>query len=117
MDVSFIIVFAGLKALVLSNNEIVVTHGIAALRELDSLVLSHNSIESLSIKHLVNLRKLSLSYNKLTKMPDTSDAKHLKDMRLSSNMISTIPEAITLNAGLCLLDLGHNQIESFEYVV
>ena len=114
MTLDSLSVCIGLKALVLSNNEIVVTHGIAALRELDSLVLSHNSIESLSVKHLVNLRKLSLSYNKLTKMPETSDATHLKDMRLSNNRISSIPDAITLNPGLCLLDLGHNQIESFE---
>lgn len=78
-----------LKALILNNNKLSIINGLSFLTDLNTLskcvcvcesvhviilfllVLSHNLFELIDISSLAALTKLSLSYNRLSNIPDT----------------------------------------------
>jgi Leucine-rich repeat (LRR) protein len=60
---------AGLRALILNHNKLTRVEGLDKLGELGALVVSHNQIEELSLSGTPKLTKLSMSHNKLSKIP------------------------------------------------
>ena len=65
---------------------------------LNTLILSNNQIEQIDLSSLVNLRKLSLSHNKLRATPDLTHNVQLKDVRLNDNRIAAIQQDLHLNS-------------------
>jgi Leucine-rich repeat (LRR) protein len=87
--------FEGLQVLVLNNNSIdAVPHAWwkKGLHGLNTLVLSHNRIASLSdsgLSKLTLLTKLSASHNQLTELPDLSACTLLQELRLGYNRLAS----------------------------
>ncbi len=87
---------------------------INVLQNLDTLILSGNSIEVLpdSIYHLVNLRDLRLNNNAISEISrDISQIIQLRYLDMSSNHIHSIPETIGLLVNLETFDLSNNIVE------
>ncbi|SCV70409.1 BQ2448_1803 [Microbotryum intermedium] len=79
-----------LKALVLSHNQLAALDHVKRLPQLNTLVVSYNSLTSLpsaDLSSLAQLKKLSTSHNLLTStsLPDLSSLTHLREVRLSHN--------------------------------
>ncbi|CAM9237324.1 unnamed protein product, partial [Ectocarpus sp. 4 AP-2014] len=111
--------FRQLQALVLSDNEISEvppTWLKNGLLSLNTLVLSHNKLKSLSgtgLGRLTALTKLSISYNTLVELPDLSSCSGLEELRAAHNIVTQVPASLSKNAALRTLDLGHNQIDDW----
>eukprot|EP00953_Heterococcus_sp_UTEX-ZZ885_P004344 2855-Heterococcus_DN1.PRE.2 len=114
--------FEGLQVLVLNNNSLdAVPHAWwkKGLHGLNTLVLSHNKIASLSdsgLSKLTLLTKLSASHNQLTELPDLSACTLLQELRLGYNSIAAIPEWLVELPQLRLLELGHNAVSEWSEV-
>ena len=62
-----------------------------------------------------NLRKLDLSHNRLTDIPeDIGRLKHLRVLDLSYNNLTSIPDVLFTLPSLRTLGIGHNQITSLS---
>ncbi|CAB1110437.1 unnamed protein product [Ectocarpus sp. CCAP 1310/34] len=111
--------FRQLQALVLSDNEISEvppTWLKKGLLSLNTLVLSHNKLKSLSgtgLGRLTALTKLSISYNTLVELPDLSACSGLEELRAAHNIVTQVPASLSKNAALRTLDLGHNNIDDW----
>ncbi|CAM9415853.1 unnamed protein product [Ectocarpus sp. 6 AP-2014] len=111
--------FRQLQALVLSDNEISEvppTWLKQGLLSLNTLVLSHNKLKSLSgtgLGRLTALTKLSISYNTLVELPDLSACSGLEELRAAHNIVTQVPASLSKNAALRTLDLGHNRIDDW----
>eukprot|EP00903_Cladosiphon_okamuranus_P013873 g12905.t1 len=111
--------FRQLQALVLNNNEISEvppTWLKKGLLPLNTLVLSHNKVKSLSdsgLGRLTALTKLSVSHNTLVELPDLSACTGLEELRAAHNLISQVPASLSKNVSLRTLDLGHNRIDEW----
>eukprot|EP00752_Nemacystus_decipiens_P014166 g12597.t1 len=111
--------FRQLQALVVNNNEIAEvppTWFKKGLLSLNTLVLSHNKIKSLSdsgLGRLTALTKISVSHNTLVELPDLSACTGLEELRAAHNLISQVPASLSKNATLRTLDLGHNRIDKW----
>ncbi|CAM9626759.1 unnamed protein product, partial [Ectocarpus fasciculatus] len=111
--------FRQLQALVLSDNEISEvppTWLKKGLLSLNTLVLSHNKLKSLSgtgLGRLTALTKLSISYNTLVELPDLSACSGLEELRAAHNIVTQVPASLSKNAALRTLDLGHNRIDDW----
>jgi Leucine-rich repeat (LRR) protein len=87
--------FEGLQVLVLNNNSIdAVPHAWwkKGLHGLNTLVLSHNRVASLSdsgLSKLTLLTKLSASHNQLTELPDLTACTLLQELRLGYNRLAS----------------------------
>jgi Leucine-rich repeat (LRR) protein len=90
-------------------------------------VLSNNLIEEIEgISKLAELKKLSLSSNKIKIIPDLSGLHTLSgqsvhyvsdnctEIKLNKNMIMKIPDTMSLNVNLKIIDLGNNSIREFK---
>lgn len=96
-----------LKALVATGNQIKSISNIKLPSSINSLILSHNQIESVDtsdFRHLKLLKKLSLSHNRIHALP-LSLPEGLKELRANDNKLSVIP---TLPVSLEIVDLGNN---------
>eukprot|EP00920_Eleutheroschizon_duboscqi_P042971 GHVT01102331.1.p1 GENE.GHVT01102331.1~~GHVT01102331.1.p1 ORF type:complete len:256 (-),score=18.06 GHVT01102331.1:578-1345(-) len=66
-----------------------------------------------NVAHLINLRVLDLSFNKIRKIENISTLVNLEKLYLSSNKITKIENLETLTK-LKLLELGENRIRQIE---
>ena len=88
--------------------------------ELNSLIVSNNSIESLG-HELFPLRKLgkfSASNNGMAKIGNDSFSQNtdLRELRLAKNKLMDLPSGLSKNINLRVLDCSHNQIKTFAGV-
>jgi len=67
------------------------------------------------LANLSKLTKLSLSHNKIRELPSLEVHRELQELRLSDNHIQTIPESISFNQGLKIVDFAKNMISSWRY--
>lgn len=105
-----------LKALIANNNQIRTLANVHLPITLNALVLSHNALEELNgsdIVHLKELSKLSVSHNRLFKIPPKLPDS-LKELRANDNRLSIIP---TLPSHLEIMDVGNNVIENIEPIL
>lgn len=106
-----------LRALILSQNRLKVFHPLK-LPNLTSLILSRNALPRLDaavLSSLPLLEKLSLSHNKLKKVPKLASNTRLKELRLNSNRIPKLP-SLKRNVALQVLDIGNNALSGWDVV-
>ena len=65
------------------------------------------------LKQFISLKKLDLSFNKLTKIDNLDCLKELRELNLSYNRITVI-ENLTKLPNLRVLTLDHNKIKQLE---
>lgn len=101
-------------ALVVNDNRIGAVDGVASLTALETLVVSGNEVEDLSVvRYLPRLRKLSAARNRLRAVPEElCCCRALVEIRVAHNRIAVVPGEKVLGAlpALGLLDLGHNRL-------
>ncbi|EGU11279.1 hypothetical protein RTG_02747 [Rhodotorula toruloides ATCC 204091] len=114
-----------LKALVLSHNSLTKLEHVANLPDLNTIVISNNSLTSLpaSLATLPSLKKISAAHNQLTPsgLPDLSPLSHLHELRLNDNRsLTSLPQHFgtwgkgdTGKGGLEILDIGNCGFESW----
>lgn len=86
---------------------------IAALEQLECLVLDHNQLTTLpeSIGRLARLRRLDARGNRLERLPESiGDLAALESLDLRDNELTTLPESIGRLARLDDLDLSDNAL-------
>ena len=111
-----------LLALIASDNALTeeCLNAVKNCRELNSLIVSNNSIESL--KHeLLPLRKLgkfSCSNSGMQNIGNDSFSQNtdLRELRLAKNKLTGLPSGLGKNINLRVLDCSHNQIKTFAEV-
>ncbi|KAL0753593.1 hypothetical protein Bca101_091261 [Brassica carinata] len=106
----------GLKQLNFSGNQVSSFRGFRNFSKLEVLDISHNrlsgNIEDYGFDALVQLKNLSLSFNKLAGSVPTNLAKSLVNLEVSDNLLSgSIPEGIDDYQELRLIDLSDNQLD------
>lgn len=84
--------------------------GIKNFESLEELNIEGNQLESFNngILQLKKLKKLNLSRNSISQLPDLSSLSNLEFLDSSSNRISEIPESIFSILKLKILDFGFN---------
>ena len=84
--------------------------GIKDFQSLEELNIKGNGLESVDngILQLKNLRKLTISSNSISQIPDISSLCNLEFLDCSSNSITDIPESIFSLLKLKILDFGYN---------
>ncbi|KAI8872636.1 L domain-like protein [Ramicandelaber brevisporus] len=108
-----------LEALVLNNNKLVRIEHIGSLTNLNTLIVSHNDLESFPAlpATLARLAKIQVSGNKLTAFPDLSALPRLCELRLNNNAIKgSLPEWLGECKNLTVLDVANNKIDDWESV-
>ncbi|CAM9239051.1 unnamed protein product [Choristocarpus tenellus] len=115
--------FRQLQALVLASNDISEVASSWFNKDvqasLNTIVLSHNKVESLAnsgLGRLTKLTKLSISHNQLLEIPDLSHCSALEELRASHNQVQAIPASLAKNTALRTLELGHNDIQDWQGV-
>lgn len=99
-----------LKALIANNNQISVLDPPTLPSQLNTLILSHNHLEHITLtKHLRGLEKLSLSHNKIHSIEHLEDLHNLRELRLNNNSLVSLP---SLPPFVETLDVGNNPIKS-----
>lgn len=104
-----------LKALIASDNALkrLDLHLLKQLEQLTTVVASRNQItEVAGAEKLAQLRKLSLSHNALRTVPALPPT--LVELRLNDNRIASLPSSLSACARLTMVDLGGNQLRTFE---
>tara|TARA_B100000519_G_scaffold34485_1_gene24374 strand:- start:857 stop:2473 length:1617 start_codon:yes stop_codon:yes gene_type:complete len=111
-----------LLALIASDNALTeeCLNAVKNCTELNSLIVSNNSIESLG-HELFSLRKLgkfSASNNGMAKIGNDSFSQNtdLRELRLAKNKLMDLPSGLSKNINLRVLDCSHNQIKTFAAV-
>lgn len=122
--IPFSLLKPGLKALILSDNNITEippllesipkgSRSIKTTYNLNTFIMSKNPLTSESIKETFSefpmLRKVNFSECRLTTCPQILSAS-IREVRLSHNQISCISDSWTCLPKLRQLELGHNQI-------
>lgn len=105
--------FVHLQWLCLSFNDLIEIKFLTHLVNLKTLILSHNKITKIpyDIKQLVNLETLALSFNKIKVIPrEIGQLINLETLNLSYNKIKVIPTQIIQLVNLEKLSLYRNQI-------
>uniref|UniRef100_A0A182IXK1 B3/B4 tRNA-binding domain-containing protein n=1 Tax=Anopheles atroparvus TaxID=41427 RepID=A0A182IXK1_ANOAO len=103
-----------LKVLDLSGNKLTaLPDEFAELRSLTTLNLSFNQLKVLDLSKLEKLGVCNLSGNELVEVPPfyTGQVHHLTDVNLEKNSIVTLPEALTQQQILRVLNVADNKIE------
>lgn len=105
---------SGLKALIVSHNQLQTLDHLTNLKQLGTLVISNNPLKTLpDLSMLTALTKLSVSHCKLNGVPDVSKNTKLKELRLNGNNITSIGKK-KLPESIEILDLGNNKIASLD---
>ncbi|XP_053681387.1 leucine-rich repeat-containing protein 47-like [Anopheles nili] len=105
---------ADLKVLDLSSNRLRELPGeFMQLRSLTTLNLSFNQLKSLDLSQLDKLSVCNLSGNELDEVPRfyTGQVHHLMEVNLEKNCITNLPEELTQQLILRLLNVADNKIE------
>lgn len=108
-----------LQALIASNCGFERVTFLRFLLNINCLVLSKNLLNEISLKELGNfdqLKKISLSFNRLSSFPDFSNCPQLQEIRINNNCISQISNSILQNKKLKLLDISSNLITNWADV-
>ncbi|MFU0823638.1 leucine-rich repeat domain-containing protein [Clostridium sp.] len=81
------------------------------LKKITSMDLNHNNIEDLEgIQYCVNLKKINLSYNKISNIDNLRNLKKLEEINLFNNNIEDI-SALSNLSKLKKIDLAKNRIK------
>eukprot|EP00117_Sycon_ciliatum_P041023 scpid45475/ scgid30069/ Internalin-A len=104
-----------LKALIASDNQLTSLPKLSKLTQLNTLVLSRNQLEDIP-RLPSSLTKLSAPSNLLTSIPDVRKCADLIELRLNSNRLTAVSESILENKRLFVVDIGRNNIASFDDV-
>lgn len=95
-----------------------------AFKELNSLQildLSNNNLKDLSLQLPDNIEHISIAFNKLVFWPIVQIPTNLRKLELQSNQIIEIMNTIGKNRievpSLSILNVSHNQIESFPTAI
>jgi len=103
-----------LKELILTQNQLhALPSFLARAHLLETLRLSHNSIESVGpeLSGCTNLRFLDLTENLVGTLPASLSALHrLQDLTMVGNRLQEVPPVVWTWPRLVSLDLSHNQI-------
>ena len=93
-----------------------VSPDIAVLRQLRSLILHHNQLNSLpdSLKTLTQLKRLQIAHNQFKTIPDVLQyIPWLEDLTISDNEIREIPLWVSEIRALSILIIENNQLATF----
>lgn len=89
-----------------------------ALMSLDATRNDITSIDGYMLGSLVNLRQLRLETNKITTLPETiGRLSALKELKLRGNRLRTVPADLGQLGALKTLDLAENLLESLPATV
>ena len=95
----------------LNNNQLTSLDGVEVLKAVKRLNASRNNLKNYNASLLPNLDYLNLSFNQLSKIPDSiNSVRTLKELVLSNNKISDICPDIQCLTNIVFLDLSYNQI-------
>uniref|UniRef100_A0A182JPA5 B3/B4 tRNA-binding domain-containing protein n=1 Tax=Anopheles christyi TaxID=43041 RepID=A0A182JPA5_9DIPT len=103
-----------LKVLDMSGNRLTDLPGeFVKLRTLTTLNLSFNQLKKVDLSALDKLSVCNLSGNELTEVPQfyTGEVHHLTEVNLEKNSIVSLPEELTQQQILRVLNVGENKIE------
>lgn len=103
-----------LKVLDLSGNRLTsLPEEFAKLHTLTTLNLSFNQLKAIDLSALDKLSVCNLSGNELTEVPQfhLGETHHLTEINLEKNSIVVLPEALTQQQILRVLNVGENKIE------
>lgn len=109
-----------LIALVATHVDLVSLDGLSTLRDIETIILSHNDLEEIkdiSKLPVRNLKKISLSHNRIRHVPESIGRfESLKELRISHNLITELPKEGILRQlrQLRILDIGHNRMEDLN---
>lgn len=106
-----------LKALILNNNSIVSVGGLEKLENLEALILSHNNVRALGgwLSGATRLAKLSLSNNPISEIGSAlRRLTLLQELRLNHCQLRTLPNELSNNPSLRILEAGGNAIAEFS---
>jgi len=105
-----------LKSLIATDNNIQKISNLASTPALKNLILSRNCIRSGGFLKRGGqaLEKVSLSHNKLSRIPRFGTSNKIRELRLNSNRFRTLPESLNCLKHLEILDLGQNRISEIS---
>lgn len=85
-----------LKALIAARNRICILEGLTPKKmpSLETLVLSHNQLEAVSLEGFKSLKKVSVAQNRLHAFPKLQKLPALAELRLNGNHITSIPALV-----------------------
>jgi Leucine-rich repeat (LRR) protein len=91
------------------------TRDFRSLQELSIVQEGITHIESgnLTLRQLQNLRKLDLSFNKITRLDNLEGLKELKELNISYNQLEGLDNLGKLS-GLRVVNLSHNKIRRLD---
>lgn len=104
---------AGLKSLSLYENLLASVSEIGQLADLESLILSDNSLDALppEFGNLTKLTELCLSRNALEEFPNAIlGLTGLRELELDGNLLKAIPSSIGKLSNLEMLNIGENEL-------
>lgn len=104
-----------LTSLWLSYNKIHIIHHNISKRSLLKLYLDHNNLQIFDFTGLIELKELNLQYNRIHAIKisiDEMQLLHIKEIDLSYNQLTCLPEGIQLFKHLEKLNLNNNHIKS-----
>lgn len=114
--------FPQLKALVVNGNDIETIGGLEKLSQLETLIVSQNRLSSFGgwIAGATSIQKLSASNNPIDwdggGNSGLATLTCMKELRLNHTGLDKIPEALTRMKRLRILELGSNNLETFDDV-
>ncbi|KAK7071419.1 Leucine rich repeat, partial [Halocaridina rubra] len=85
---------------------------------LHHLSLSHNQLQEfpVAVKGAPLLRKLNLSFNRLSNLEESYGLVHLQNLEISNNIITNVSRSFLSElSSLTLLDLSNNGLSDIEY--
>lgn len=106
-----------LRALIMNDNKISSIPKLESLKFLNTLVLSKNPVANIgkSLEKMKSITKLSVSNCQIQEIGSSiASCVELKEARFAHNEITTLPNELSQNARLQVLDLGKNAISSWS---
>ena len=105
-----------LQAIIASDIGVQDVSFLNCLPNLNTAILSRNSLCVFNADRITSLTKLSLGHNQFEVMPDFSSLVGLIELRMNNNLCESIPETLLNNKKLKILDVSHNRLASWDHV-
>ena len=107
-----------LCALIAGENLLTNFPNLSMLEHLTTITMKSNQISTFNPSFLPpNIAKINLSQNPLHTLPDFSDFKTIEELHFNRTELTEIPEFLCSLPNLVFLDLGNNQLSSFEPIL